>query len=81
METFLTPPTIAKRLGTNPDRVLHWIRTGELKAFNTSITQRRARWKVSPSDLQQFLDRRSNQVHVKPERKLRRVPVVVKRYV
>lgn len=28
---YLTPPAIAKRLGISPDRVIGWIRRGELR--------------------------------------------------
>ena len=33
----LTPPQVAKRLGVNPDKVLHWIRKGELHAVNVTV--------------------------------------------
>ncbi len=50
----LTPPEIAKRLKKSPDTVLAWIRSGQLKASNLS-NGRKARWVITPSDLQAFL--------------------------
>ena len=32
----LTPPQVARRLGVNPDKVLSWIRSGELSAVNVT---------------------------------------------
>lgn len=67
-EKFWTPPRLARILGVGPDQILSFIRAGELKAVNTSLTGR-ARWKIDPRDLQKFLDARSNQ---KPEPTTRR---------
>jgi predicted site-specific integrase-resolvase len=57
---FLTPPQVARILGTDAGRVLTWIRSGALKAANLSEGDR-PRWKINPDDLQRFLDTRSNQ--------------------
>ncbi len=61
MDKYLTPPQVAKLLGTDAGRVLAWIRAGKLQAFNLSEGGR-PRWKVSPTDLQSFLQTKSNQV-------------------
>ena len=56
--TFFTPPQIAKRLRVRGDKVLNWIRKGELCAVNVSDSTR-PRYRVSEGDLATFLDRRS----------------------
>jgi predicted site-specific integrase-resolvase len=57
---FLTPPQVARMLGTDAGRVLVWIRNGSLKAFNLSEGDR-PRWKIHPDDVRTFLDSKSNQ--------------------
>lgn len=59
---FLTPPTIAKRLGVNTRSVYRYIDDGELRAFDTSERkgEGKPRWKIDPADLARFLASRSN---------------------
>ena len=56
---FLSPPTIAKILGCGADKVLQFIERGELRAINTSLSDR-ARWKIDPNDFEAFCLSRSN---------------------
>ena len=57
--TYRTPPEIAKELRIRPDKVLTWIRSGELAAIDVSETAGgRPRWRISEADLQDFLKRR-----------------------
>jgi hypothetical protein len=57
--TWLSPPAIAKQLGIDPNKVLAWIRRGELVAINVAEkTSSRPRWKVSPAALEDFFRRR-----------------------
>jgi len=79
-ERWLTPPAIARQLGVTNDKVLSWIRSGRLKAVNLSDGDR-PRWKISPADLQVFLDTRSNQVSTKPPRTRREIPKPTKIWV
>jgi len=74
-DRYLTPPTIAKRLGVKPDRVIGWIRRGELRAVNLGDGTR-PRWKVKPCDLDAFETARSNVATIKPTttRRRRRKP-------
>lgn len=71
MPRFLTPPEIAKFLRTDPHKVLDWIGSGALKAVNLSDGAR-PRWKVSPEDLQKFLNTRSNQTATPATKRKRR---------
>ena len=52
---FLTPPKIAKMLGVGMDKVLNWIRKGDLKAINTTAKPGgRPRYRIMPEDLETF---------------------------
>lgn len=51
----LTPPDIARLWGITPDKVLVWIRSGELRAIDASTTQgERPRYLVDIDDLAAF---------------------------
>ena len=57
--TWLTPPQFAKRLGVQAQKVLGWIRSGELRAVNVADrTGRRPRWRISAEAAEEFLRRR-----------------------
>ncbi len=48
----LTPPVLAKQLGCDPNKVLHWIRTGQLKAINIAKdTGGKPRYVITPEAL------------------------------
>ena len=65
----LTPPQVARRLGVNPDKVLRWIRSGELSAVNvTTKPGGRPKYRIAAADLDTFKNRRSPQHRVKPKR-------------
>jgi len=57
---YLTPPEIAERYGISLEKVLNWIRSGDLRALNvaTRLGGERPRWKVSIADLLAFQERR-----------------------
>jgi len=82
---FLTPPAVGRLLGCGADKVLRLIETGELKAANLSGGNQRPRWRISPADIQDLLDRRSNTAKASsspaPSRKRRMIPVAPKKYV
>ena len=59
-EYDLTPPQIRKELSVSHDKVLGWIRSGELFAVNLASTpDSRPRWHIARADLEAFLARRS----------------------
>ena len=72
---YLTPPEIAKRYGCKPEKVIGWIKRGELRAINSGDGIR-PRWKVRPEDLEAFEAARSNVATIapKPTRRQRRKP-------
>jgi excisionase family DNA binding protein len=57
---YLSPPAVARRLGVKPEKIIGWIRAGELRAAD--LAQRRGgrpRYRVNETDLEAFLARRS----------------------
>src|SRR5262245_5136501 len=66
---WLTPPAIAEQLGVDPEKVLGWIRRGELSAVNVADrVGGRPRFRVSPEAFSQFLQRRQTAPTPKPVR-------------
>ncbi|MEO0515274.1 MAG: helix-turn-helix domain-containing protein [Planctomycetota bacterium] len=68
--TDVTPPQIAAMLGVKSGKVLGWIRTGELEAWDSSINPGigNPRWRVSIDALEAFRQRRMNTAITKPVR-------------
>ena len=58
---YLRIKDIQEQFGCSEHTVLHWIRTGELKAHNINRGAKRPQWRVHPDAFQQFLNLRSNQ--------------------
>lgn len=57
---YSTPPQVAKELGVEPPKVLGWIASGELAAFNVANrTSKRPRWRISDEALSNFIAARS----------------------
>lgn len=60
MRPYTTPPKLAERLGVSPEKVLTWIKNGELRAVDVSESRGgRPRWRIAESDIELFLTRRS----------------------
>lgn len=54
-DLFLTPPQIAKRYGVSEEKVIGWVRRGELRAINLAARRTgRPRWKIAYADLVAF---------------------------
>ena len=57
---YRTPPEVADLYAVNANKVLGWIRSGELRATNVAASLiGRPRWRISPADLAVFEQRRS----------------------
>jgi len=55
-----TPREVAESLRTSPDRVLDWIRSGELQAIDKRAKgAKRATWVIPPAALAKFVAARS----------------------
>jgi excisionase family DNA binding protein len=73
LSRMLTPPVVARILGVDPSKVLGWIRRGELRAVNVATSSGgRPRWRIAPSDLKAFLQRRQSRAPVVPQPRRRR---------
>ncbi|MCA9265919.1 MAG: helix-turn-helix domain-containing protein [Planctomycetales bacterium] len=60
MRTKLTPPVLAKQWGVSPDKVLNFIRSGELRAIDISSSRGvRPRYLIDVADIEAFENRRT----------------------
>lgn len=58
----VTPPELARRWGVKPDKVLGWIRSGELAAINLAENPAgRPRYLIEESAIEAFASRRASQ--------------------
>ena len=73
--SFLSPPEVAERLRLSPDKVLAWIKSGELVAVNTATKLGgRPRYRISPNSLAEFEKRRITPAKPTPVKQRRRMP-------
>lgn len=83
-ERFFSPPKAAKILEVNSDKVLAWIKSGELVAVNVAANANgeRPRWRISEDELGKFLLRRRHaaSVDIKPTRRRRSQAAPTTRY-
>jgi hypothetical protein len=79
-ERFQSPPDIARRYGVSAEKVMVWIRSGELRAINVATRRGgRPRWRIDHADLLAFESRRAA-VPAIPQPRRRRKPVDVIEY-
>jgi hypothetical protein len=62
VDRCLTPPTLARRWGCSPERILSLIRAGALQAFNLSQGKQRPRYRITPEAVLAFEMRRAAQM-------------------
>ena len=79
----MIPTTIAeaaRRYGVSADKVVGWIRSGELRAINLATRRNgRPRWRIGHADLLAFEDRRAA-IPAAPQPRRRRTPKDVIQY-
>ncbi|MFH1922715.1 MAG: helix-turn-helix domain-containing protein [Planctomycetota bacterium] len=69
----LTPPQVANRLRVSPEKVIAWIRAGELRAIDVaSRGSRRSRYRIDPADLAVFENQRAVITRPAPSRRRRK---------
>jgi len=74
----LTPPQVASRLRVSPEKVIAWIRAGELRAIDVATRgSRRPRYRIDPADLVAFENGRAVVARPAPSRRRRRSPEVI----
>ncbi len=77
----LTPPEVARRFGVGADKVLIWIRNGELRAVNVAtLASGRPRYAIDPADLAAFEQRRAVQAKPAAAPRRRKAPAGVIEY-
>ncbi len=70
---FLTPKEIAERFGCNLNKVLFWIKSGQLTAVDIALTQsKKPRWRISVDALADFERVRSTRPPAPPPAPRRR---------
>lgn len=70
---FLTPPEVARLLRVRREKVLYWVRRGELPASDLSERRGgRPRFRIARDDLDAFLERRQVPVKSKTTRRRRK---------
>jgi len=75
---YTTPPRLAKRWGIKVQRILQWIRSGQLAAVNLGDGRLRPRWKIPPSAIEAFESVRASRPAPKPApRRRRKDPSVI----
>jgi len=79
-DQWLTPPEVARQLRVKPERVIAWIKAGQLAASNLGDGSSRPRFRVSPQSLADFLDRRRPNAPAAPRRRRRTLAAGVKTY-
>lgn len=71
---WATPPQVAAQLGVDVNKILGFIRSGELVASNLAEKLGgRPRYKIDPAELADFLRRRQVQPKEEKQRRRRRV--------
>jgi len=76
-----TPPQLARRYGVSPDKVVAWIRSGQLRAVNVASTlSGRPRWRIAEADIVAFELRRSATPAPKTTRRRRRTSPGITEY-
>lgn len=77
-KTKLTPPELAKLWGIDVQKVLHWIKSGELRAINAATDRSgRPRYLIDISDLAAFEASRAVQPPTPRIRRQRADPNVI----
>jgi excisionase family DNA binding protein len=67
MAPTIAPREYAQRLGVAENKVLTWIRSGELKALNVATKATgRPRWRLSEEAIREFEEGRTARPHGKP---------------
>jgi hypothetical protein len=77
-----TPPEVGRMLRVKPDKVIRWIRAGELIASNLAERATgRPRWRITQEALDEFLRRRRAVSRANPVTRRRKREAEVTRYV
>lgn len=71
-KTKLTPPQLAERWGISADKIVHWIKAGELRAIDASLKRGdRPRYLIDVADVEAFEAARAVVPEAPPARRQR----------
>ena len=70
-DRMVTPPMVARYYRVKAEKVLGWIKSGQLRALNVS-NGTRPRYRIDPADLMVFEQRRAVVPPAKPVRRRRK---------
>ncbi len=71
---YLSPADIAERYGCKVEKVLGWLRSGELRGIDVSARRgAKPRWKINPADLAAFEAARACSKAPEPTRRRRKL--------
>ena len=77
-KTKVTPPELARAWGIDVQKVLHWVKTGELRAINAATDRNgRARYLIDVNDVAVFEASRAVQPPVPRLRRRRVDPSII----
>ena len=80
-KTKISPPELAAMWGISPDKIVSWIKSGELRAIDASTSRnQRPRYLIDVDDLADFEARRSCSPPPKPRRRHRQSKTVFEFY-
>jgi|GEM_PF-1788774 len=72
-DRMMTPPEVAQQWRIKHEKVLTWIRSGELRAINVATKPGgRPTYRIDPDDLRVFVDRRAAVVPPRQHQRRRR---------
>jgi len=71
---FLTPPQVAKLLQVKPDTVRAWIVSGRMPALNLALPGKRAQYRITQEQLNQFQARCTVVKAEKPQSRRQTIP-------
>ena len=71
---YLSPPQLARKWGTNVDKVLHFLNSGELVGVNLAKDANgpKKRWKIHILEIESFESRRSSAPPLPKQRRRRK---------
>jgi len=76
---YLTPPQYAAKLGVKPEKIVNFIKSGELRAIDTSMNpgEGKPRFRIRPDAIIEFEEKRTPKPAAKPQRRRKRDPEVI----
>jgi hypothetical protein len=76
--THMTPPQLAERWAVSPDKVIAWLRSGQLRGFSAATNPTgRPRWRIAVADVLAFEQSRAAQPKTAAPRRRKAIKDVI----